>query len=218
MIKLRVLLADDHAIIREGLKSLINAQPDMHVVGEANNGRSAWQQAIALQPDVAIMDVSMPELNGAQVTEHLKQECPAVKVLALTIHEDHGYLRQLLKAGAVGYMLKRAAVEELIHAVRTVAAGSIYIDPSLAGKVVGSYLRKESTERGLLRGDLSARETEVLRLVAWGYGNKEVAAKLSISVKTVETYKSRLMEKLELHSRTELVRYALHQGWLESSG
>lgn len=217
MNNLRVLLADDHAVIREGLKSLINAQPDMNIVGEADNGRSAWQQAQALQPDVVIMDVSMPELNGAQVTERLKQECPAMKVLALTIHEDQGYLRQLLKAGAAGYMLKRAAVEELILAIRTVAAGNIYIDPSLTSKVVGSYLRKESVERVLLSSDLSERETEVLSLVAWGYGNKEMAAKLSISVKTVETYKSRLMEKLGLHCRTELVRYALHLGLMESS-
>lgn len=217
MNNLRVLLADDHAVIREGLKSLINAQPDMNIIGEANNGRSAWQQAKALQPDVVIMDVSMPELNGAQVTERLKQECPAMKVLALTIHEDQGYLRQLLKAGAAGYMLKRAAVEELIFAIRTVAAGNIYIDPSLTGKVVGSYLRNESAECRLLSSDLSERETEVLRLVAWGYGNKEIAAKLSISVKTVETYKSRLMEKLGLHSRTGLVRYALHLGLMGSS-
>ena len=217
MNNLRVLLADDHALIREGLKSLINAQPDMSIIGEANNGRSAWQQAKALQPDVVIMDVSMPELNGAQVTERLKQECPAMKVLALTIHEDQGYLRQLLKAGAAGYMLKRAAVEELILAIRTVAAGNIYIDPSLTSKVVGSYLRKESTVCKLLNSDLSERETEVLRLVAWGYGNKEMAARLSISVKTIETYKSRLMEKLGLHCRTDLVRYALHLGLMESS-
>lgn len=217
MNNLRVLLADDHTLIREGLKSLISAQPDMDIVGEADNGRSAWQQAKKLQPDVVIMDVSMPELNGAQVTEHLRQECPEVKVLALTVHEDQGYLRQLLKAGAVGYVLKRAAVEALIHAIRVVAAGNIYIDPALTGKVVGGYLHRKTLSGALLCGDLSARETEVLRLSAWGYGNKEIAARLCISVKTVETYKSRLMEKLDLHSRTELVRYALHQGWLESS-
>lgn len=217
MIKLRVLLADDHALIREGLRSLISAQPDMELVGEADNGRSAWQLAKKVQPDVVIMDVSMPELNGAQVTEHLRQECPDVKVLTLTVHEDQGYLRQLLKAGASGYLLKRAAVEVLIHAIRAVAAGNIYIDPALTEKVVGGYLHKETESGALLCGELSARETEVLRLSAWGYGNKEIAAKLGISVKTVETYKSRLMEKLGLHSRTELVRYALHQGWLESS-
>ncbi len=217
MNNLRVLLADDHALIREGLKSLINAQPDMSIIGEVDNGRSAWQQALALQPDVVIMDVSLPELNGAQVTERLKQECPAMKVLALTIHEDQGYLRHLLKAGAAGYMLKRAAVEELILAIRTVAAGNIYIDPSLTSKVFGSYLRKESVESRLLSSDLSGRETEVLRLVAWGYGNKEMAARLSISVKTIETYKSRLMEKLGLNCRTDLVRYALHLGLMESS-
>ena len=217
MTKLRVFLADDHAVIREGLKSLVNAQPDMEIVGEAENGRLAWQLAKALEPDVAVMDVSMPELNGVKATEILTRECPKIKVLALTVHEDQGYLRQILKAGAAGYVLKKAMAEELIHAIRTVAAGNTYIDPVLANNVVRGYLRDESVKDRLLRSDLSARETEVLRLIAWGYSNKEISAQLSIGTKTVETYKARLMDKLELRSRVEIVLYALHQGWLKDS-
>jgi two-component system, NarL family, response regulator NreC len=216
MTKLRVFLADDHAVIREGLKSLVNAQPDMETVGEAEDGRLAWQLAVALEPDVAVMDVSMPELNGIKATELLKQECPKIKVLALTVHQDQGYLRQILKAGASGYVLKKAVAEELILAIRTVAAGNTYIDPVLANNIVRSYLRDDSVPGRLLRSDLSVRETEVLRLIAWGYSNKEIAAQLNIGIKTVETYKARLMEKLELRSRVEIVLYALRQGWLTS--
>lgn len=217
MTKVRVLLADDHAVIREGLKSLVNARSDMEIIGEAENGRLARQLAKALAPDVVVMDVSMPELNGIKATEILTQECPKVKILALTVHEDQGYLRQILKAGGAGYVLKKAMAEELIHAIRTVAAGETYIDPVLAHKVVRGYIREESVKDKLLRSDLSARETEVLRLIAWGYSNKEISAQLNIGVKTVETYKARLMEKLELRSRVDMVLYALHQGWLKDS-
>ncbi|MGI9068864.1 MAG: response regulator [Pyrinomonadaceae bacterium] len=217
MKKLRVFLADDHAVIREGLKSLVNAQQDMEIIGEAENGRVAWQRAKVLQPDVLIMDISMPELNGLKATDILSRECPEIKVIALTVHEDKGYLRQLLKAGAAGYMLKRAVAEELIIAIRTVAAGSVYIDPILAGSIVRSYVRQESIKDRLLGSDLSQRETDVLRLTAWGHSNKDIASRLDIGVKTVETYKARLMEKLDLHSRVDLVRYALHQGWMQES-
>lgn len=215
MKKIRVLLADDHAIIREGLKTMINAQHDMTVVGEAENGRAALQRANELHPDVLVLDVSMPEATGAQVTERLTRSQPSVKVLALTIHDDKGYLRQLLKAGAVGYVLKRAAAEELIHALRTVASGGTYIDPSLADRVVGGYLRAHSATGQLRHDGLSDREVDVLRLIAWGYSNKEIAGQLDISIRTVETYKTRLMDKLELHGRSEIVRYALQQGWLK---
>ena len=217
MTKLRVFLADDHAVVREGLKALINAQPGMEVSGEASDGRTACQQVEQLQPDVVVMDVSMPEMNGAQATEQLKQTCPHVKVLALTVHEDKGYLRQLLEAGASGYMLKRAVAEELIHAIRTVAAGGVYLDPTVAGKVVGGFVRKPSA-KGVAEGsDLSEREIEVVRLIAAGYSNKEIAGQLTLSVKTVETYKARSMEKLGLHSRAEIVRYALQRGWLQNA-
>jgi len=215
--KLRIFLADDHAIIREGLKSLIEAQPDMIVVGETDNGRGAWREAKALHPDVVVMDISMPELNGAKATELLKRDCPETKVLALTVHNDQGYLHQLLKAGASGYVLKRAAPHELIRAIRVVAAGETYLDPTIVSDVVGSYVRKQSTREGQPQGELSEREAEVLRLIALGYSNKEIATRLDISVRTVETYKARLMEKLNFHSRAEIVRYALLQGWLEES-
>ena len=216
MTKLRVFLADDHAVVREGLKSLVNAQPNMEVNGEAADGRTACQMVQELQPDVVVMDVSMPEMNGARATVQIKQECPNVKVLALTVHEDKGYLRQLLEAGASGYVLKRAAAEELIHAIRTVAAGGIYLDPALAGTLVSNFVRKPGKEAAE-KGDLSEREEEVVRLLARGYSNKEIASQLTLSVKTVETYKARSLEKLGLHSRADLVRYAVQRGWLQDS-
>ncbi len=215
MDKLRVFLADDHMVVREGLKSLVNAQPDMHVVGEADNGRAAWQRAAELKPDVVVMDVSMPEMNGAEATERLRRECPQVKVLALTFYEDKSYLRQMMEAGATGYVLKRAVMEELVHAVRTVAAGGSYLDQTLTSKVVSSYFNQDSSGGKAGGGDLSERESQVLRLIAWGYSNKEIGWKLNISVKTVDTYKLRLMEKLDLRSRTDIVRYALRQGLLQ---
>lgn len=213
--KLSVFLADDHAVIREGLKSLINAEPDMHVVGEADNGRSAWVEVKDLQPDVVVMDISMPELNGARVTELLHRDCPQTKVLALTVHNDQGYLHQLLKAGACGYVLKRAATHELIQAIRRVAGGGVYLDHSIASNVVTTFVRNQSAQTAISGGDLSERETEVLRRIALGFTNKEIAAQLNISARTVETYKVRLMKKLNFHSRAEVVRYALLQGWLE---
>ena len=217
MSSLRIFLADDHTVMREGLKSLVNAQADMNVIGEADNGRTALQRVRELQPDVIILDISMPDLNGVQVTERLKRTCQNVTVLVLTAHDDNGYLRQLLEVGASGYVLKKAAAEELINAIRVVAGGGVYLDPSLAGKVVGGYLNKRQFGGKPHGNDLSERETEVLRLVAWGYTNKEVAAYLRISVKTVETHKANIMQKLDLKSRVEMVRYALRQGWLRAT-
>lgn len=210
--KLRVLLADDHMIVREGLKTLINAQSDMEVVGEAENGLVALQCAADLSPDVVVMDVSMPEMNGVEATRRLKKEAPEIKIVVLTVYEDISFLRQLLKAGASGYVIKRAVVDELVHAVRICASGGAYIEPALAGQVLSSYISRASAAGSPSELELSDRETQVLRLVAYGYSNKEIAAKLSISVKTVETYKIRLMGKLNLRSRVEMVRYALRQG------
>lgn len=201
-------------VVREGLKTLVNAQPDMHVVGEADNGRTAWQRAKELKPDVVVMDMSMPELNGADATVRLKQDCPEVKVLALTVYEDSGYLRKMLEAGASGYVLKRAVTEELVHAIRTVAAGGSYLDPTLAGQLISNYFNQTPSDSKASEGQLSERESQVLRLIAWGHSNKEIGWKLGISVKTVDTYKLRLMEKLDLRSRTDIIRYALHRGWL----
>jgi DNA-binding NarL/FixJ family response regulator len=217
MRKLRIFIADDHAVLRDGLRALVNAQPDMEVIGEAANGRLAWQRAKELLPDVLVMDVSMPEMNGAQATYKLKQSCPEIKVLALTAHEDKGYLRHLLEAGASGFLLKRAATDELVHAIHTVAAQGSYIDPTMAGKVLSGIIRPTSTGGQRKRKHLSEREAEVVRMIAWGYSNKEIASRLNISVKTVETYKGRLSEKLGVSNRTDLVRYAVKQGWLQDN-
>src|SRR5580692_12597325 len=146
MTEVRVFLADDHAVVREGLKAMINTQSGIKVVWEASDGLAACQQVAELKPDVVVMDVSMPGLTGSQATERLKQECPLVKVLALTVHEDKGYIRQLLAAGASGYVLKRAAPEELIHAIRVVAAGGVYLDPTMAGKVVGGFVQRPTAD------------------------------------------------------------------------
>ncbi len=215
MSKLRVFLADDHMVVREGLKSLVNAQPDMHVVGEAAGGDAAWRAASRLVPDVVVMDVSMPDMSGAEATERLKRECPQVKVLALTVFEDKGYVRQMLGAGASGYVLKRAVMDELVRAIRTVAAGGSYVDPTLAAGLVSSFFNQDTAEGRAPADELSERESQVLRLIAWGYSNKEIGWKLSISAKTVDTYKLRLMEKLGLRSRTDIVRYAMRHGLLQ---
>jgi DNA-binding NarL/FixJ family response regulator len=214
---LRVLLADDHAVVREGLKALVNAQPDMRVIGEAANGEEAWRAAMELSPDVLVMDLSMPVLGGAGATIRVRRDCPGVKILALTVHEERLYLTQLLRAGASGYVLKRAAAAELVRAVRTVAGGGTYIDPSIAGAVVAGFLDSDETIAPPVTDVLSDREREVLIRIARGYSNKEIAAKLGLSVKTVETYKSRVAEKLGLRTRVDIVRYAARQGWLSES-
>ena len=217
MKKLRVLLADDHEIVRDGLRLLIDAQRDMRVIGEAGNGKDALQQAQDLKPDVVVMDLSMPKLNGLQATERLKAELPTVKVVALTVHEDPSYLLQLCKAGAVGYVLKRSAGDDLIRALRAVARGGLHFDPTLANKALAGRTGDSPGKAGLHPGELSEREREVLILLAWGYSNKEVAGKLSLSTKTVETYRVRISEKLGFRSRTQMVQHALRQGWLNEA-
>jgi DNA-binding NarL/FixJ family response regulator len=215
---LRIVLADDHAIVREGLKALISGQSDMRVVAEVGDGQAAIEAAKALKPDVLVMDLSMPVLGGADATARVHAECPSVKVLALTVHEEKEYLLQLLRAGASGYVLKRAAPSELIRAVRAVASGAVYLDPLIAGTVVERYLDADRSVPQPKSAALSGREYEVLIRIAKGYSNKEIAAALALSVKTVETYKVRVAEKLGLRSRVEIVRYAISQGWLEAPG
>ena len=216
MKKLRILLADDHVTVREGVKMIINAQADMEVVAEAADGRGAVAEAQAVRPDVVVMDVSMPRVNGLKATEMLKECCPEVKVLALTRHQDDGYLQQLLRAGAAGYVLKQSRPAELLQAIRAIGEGGSYLDPAVAGRVIGDYGRRRqpvTTVAGA--GTLSSREEEVLRLIAWGYSNKEIATRLDLSVKTVETHKANAMHKLQMRSRIDIVRFALLQGWLE---
>ena len=212
----RILLAEDHNTVREGIKMLVNAQPDMQVVGEAADGRAAIAKTRELLPDLLVMDISMPELNGLKATERLRQEFPDLKILTLTRHTDDGYLQQLIKAGVNGYVLKQSAPTELINAIRTVTSGKSYVDSELTHKVLGGYAgRTAGPLRGEGSGHISDRESEVLRLIAWGYSNKEIAARLELSVKTVEAHKSNAMRKLNMRSRIEIVRYAILQGWLE---
>ena len=216
--KLRILLADDHEAVREGLKAILNAQPDMEVVGEAPDGGAAIAQSLHLNPDVVVMDLSMPHVNGLKATATLHERCPTLKILTLTRHAEQGYVQQLLGAGASGYVLKRSRAAELLHAIRAVAGGGVYIDPAIAGAFVDEYGRRGQpgvaveSSRGI-----SPRETEILRLVAWGYSNKEIAGRLTLSVKTVETHKTNAMNKLGMHNRIDIVRFALLQGWLQDS-
>lgn len=219
MSKLRILLAEDHMTVREGLRMIVNAQTDMEVVGEACDGLSAVAHAQELLPDIVVMDVSMPKLNGLKATEKLKQLCPQIKVLTLTRHTDSGYLQQLLRAGASGYVLKQSAPTELLHAIRAVAAGGKYLDPAVAGNVIGNYTRRTAglSVAAQASRELSEREAEVLRLIAWGYSNKEIAARLEISVKTVEAHKANGMKRLGMRSRIDIVRFALLQGWLQDT-
>ncbi len=213
--KIRVFLADDHTVVREGLRLLVNREPDMEVIGEAANGEVAWREAKTLQPDVVVMDVSMPELNGVQATERLKVSCPHIKVVALSAYSDTAHIRQLLASGASSYVLKHTAAEELIRAIRTVINGGVYLDPAIAGKIVEGCISPSASAKGA--DSLSEREHEVLLSVARGYTNAEIAERLHISIKTVETHKARVLQKLNLHTRADIVSYALEQGWLHNN-
>jgi len=214
---LRILLAEDHLVVREGLKTLINQEPDMEVVGEAADGREVSELAARTRPDVVVMDVSMPHLNGIDATRMLKEAFPEIRVLALSGYEESVYIRRMVEAGATGYVLKRAATAELLRALRLVANGALYFDPAAARRLDGLITRPTAKGSGKDKPDLTPRETEVLRLIAWGFSNKEIAAKLGITVKTVETHRARSMEKLDLQSRAAIVRLAIDQGWLHDS-
>jgi DNA-binding NarL/FixJ family response regulator len=216
--KIRVLLAEDHRTVREGVKFILGAQPDIECVGEAGDGRAAVRLAQELRPDVVVMDVSMPELNGLKATERLGELCPGVRVLALTRHTDRAYLQQLMQAGAVGYVLKQSDPAVLLQAVRAVAAGGSYLDPAIAGKALEGYFGRKPGGRTVAEVNLSDRESEVLRHIALGYSNKEIAARLSLSVKTVEAHKANAMRKLDMGSRIDIVRYAILKGWLQEEG
>lgn len=213
MEKLRILLAEDHRILREGLKRLIDEQPNMVVVGEADNGIAAWQKTRELEPDIVLMDITMPRLNGAEATLKIREICPQVKIIALTGHRASAYLNEVLKAGASGYVLKQAAIDELIDAIQVVAKGGNYIDRASRASIAHSPLDKRVYKGEAQGKPLSQREIQILSLVANGYTNKEIANELSISVKTVESHKANCMQKLDLKSRAEMVDYARFRGW-----
>jgi DNA-binding NarL/FixJ family response regulator len=211
---LRILIADDHAVVRQGLKLLINSQPDMTVVGEAADGAAVLQQAAAVEPDIVVMDLSMPGMNGLVATRALKDARASVEVVALTRHDDETFLQEVLRAGASGYVLKQSNPVEFLQAIRAVAAGGVYLDPAMTPRVADGLLAKSSRARDLAPTPISERETDVLRLIAVGHSNKEVAAQLKISVKTVEVHKANAMKKLGLTGRVDLIRYGVLQGWL----
>jgi two-component system response regulator NreC len=217
MSKLRVFFADDHALVREGLRALADSQPDMECVGEASDGRAAVEAVLKLEPDVAVLDVSMPGLNGLEAAKRIKDCCPGVRLITLTRHTDDGYLQQLLKAGVSGYVLKQSVSGVLLTAIRAVAAGNIFLDPAITGKVVGNYVGKAAVRGPRAQNELSEREGEVLRMIAWGYSNKEIASRLDISVKTVEAHKANAMRKLDMRSRIDIVRFAILQGWMHDN-
>lgn len=212
MKKLRLLLVDDHAVVREGLRALLSDDRRFEIVGEASDGIAALSAAERLHPDVVVLDVSIPGLNGAQVARRLKSSQPDVRTLALTVHEEGGYLRSLMDAGASGYVLKRSAPAELLRAIEVIGEGGTYLDSSIASQLVGRLGQKRAVDEP--SAALSEREREVVQMVAHGYSNKEIAEKLGVSVKTIETYRYRATDKLGLHGRADLVRYAIDQGWL----
>jgi DNA-binding NarL/FixJ family response regulator len=211
----RIALCDDHPIVLNGLQNLIESEPDFEIVGTATDGLAALRLIAEKLPDIALIDISMPELNGIALARRLRQEAPSVRVVVLTVYEDRAFLKQALDAGVRGYLLKRSAAESLIQAARAVLTGGIYVDPAMADRVFVS-----NTPRQGRHGDkpmmpaLTERESEVLKFTALGFTNKETARRLDIGVKSVETYKARGLEKLGLNTRAELVRYASAEGWL----
>ncbi len=211
--KIRILLADDHQVLRSGLRALLNMEPDFDVVGEASNGIEAVKLAETLRPDIIVMDVSMPEMDGLKAAEEIQNLGLQSKIVILTVHADEQYLFQTLKAGASGYVHKSSADSELIDAIRTANRGDVFLYPSAIKKLLEEYLRGESREADD-KDPLTNREREVLKATVEGYTNNEIAEQLVISPKTVDTYRQRIMEKLNLHHRSELIRYALKRGYL----
>ena len=213
MSKIRVLLAEDHTIVRKGLRSLLDGEAGIEVVGEAEDGRAAVEHARQLRPDVVLMDIAMPGLNGLEATRQLKRQFPEVKVLVLTMYANEEYIFQILRAGASGYVVKKAAPGELVTAIQTVHRGDFYLSPSISRTVIEEYVRQAEAMASEDSYDrLSPREREVLQLIAEGQPNREIAETLHISVKTVETHRANLMEKLDLHSTAQLTQYAIRKG------
>jgi two-component system response regulator NreC len=215
--KIRVLVADDHTIVREGVRLLLEAQPDIEVVGEASDGAEAVARVRELHPDLVVMDIQMPNWNGLQATRAIKEEFPQMHVLALTMYESDEYFFQMLAAGASGYILKKAASTDLLTAIRAVHQGDVFLYPSVARRLVSDYLtRVKSGEEQSSYDGLTVREREVLKLIAEGHTNQVIADKLVISPSTVQTHRNRIMQRLNLHTRAELIKYAMRKGMLDN--
>jgi two-component system, NarL family, response regulator NreC len=211
MKRIRILLADDHAVVRQGFKMILAEQPDMEIVGEAGNGREALALAESLKPDIVVMDVAMPELNGIEATRRIGESVPHARVVALSMHKDSVYVREILRAGARGYLLKDSVAGDLVSAVRSVARGEGYISPQVSNAVLDDYRRHVTDPIDTL----TSREREVLQMLAEGKTNKEIAVILNLSVYTVDAHRGRIMEKLNLHSINEMVRFAVRNGLID---
>jgi DNA-binding NarL/FixJ family response regulator len=209
---IRILLAEDHTIVREGLRSLIEKEPDMEIVGEAEDGRTALELVRELSPDIVIMDITMPSLNGVEATRHITSEFHQVKVIALSIHSNRRFVTDMLGAGAVGYILKECLFDELVQAIQAVYAGNSYLSPRITSIVVEDYIKRLTIVAESPLSTLTSREREVLQLVAEGKSTKQIALELHVSTKTVEATRRRIMQKLDIHSVAELTRYAVREG------
>jgi DNA-binding NarL/FixJ family response regulator len=213
MTPIRIALVDDHPVVLAGIRALLVGMPDVELVGEANTGATGLKAICECSPDIAVIDLSLPDFSGIELARRLSKRCPEVKIIALTVHEDRAYVHPVLDAGARGYLLKRSAGDELLRAIRAVNQGDLYLDPAIAEKA-STNAAELALGNGADGGELSRREEDVLQLVAQGFSNKQIAGQLEVSVKSVETYKARAAEKKGLHSRADIVRYGIRQGWL----
>jgi len=217
--RIRVLIADDHTLVREGLRALLEGQGDFEVIAEASNGREAVDRAIQMRPDVVLMDIGMPELDGLAATRHIVRTNPAIRILVLTVHETEDYFFRVLEVGAHGFLVKDAASTELVAAVRAVHHGGVYLHPPMAKRLVEEYLQRiGSGEERAAHAMLTPREREILALIGAGHTNQEIAGQLSLSINTVQAHRSHIIDKLNLHSRADLMRYAVRVGLLRDPG